>query len=354
VNVLGIETSCDDTAAAIVRDGRHILSSVVSSQTALHRPYGGVVPEIASRSHVEALPSTIESAVRESGLDWSGIDAIAVTYGPGLATSLLVGFSTAKGLAMRLAKPLIAVNHLEAHLYSVFLGTNAPEIEKASPFLALIVSGGHTCLIQVEGLGQYKLLGQTIDDAAGEAFDKGANLLGLGYPGGPAIDKAARGGDPCFEQFPRGVQRRDKSRIGGLDPDLCFSFSGVKTALLYYLRKHPVAIGSPDFASVAASYQEAIVDSLVSRCSRAAGNGDSIVAGGGVALNSRLRAKLADLAADKNLRLLLAEPKLCADNAAMVAGLAGKGRGITGPEAMSLDVDSSLEIGLLTPQANAG
>ena len=207
------------------------------------------------------------------------------------------------------------------------------------------MSGGHTCLIRVEGLGRYKLLGQTIDDAAGEAFDKGANLLGLGYPGGPAIDKAARGGNPCFERFPRGVQRKDNSRIGGLDPDLCFSFSGLKTALLYYLRKNPVSSDSPNFASVAASYQEAIVDSLVSRCARAAINGDSLAAAGGVALNSRLREKLTELAASKNLRLLLAEPKLCADNAAMVAGLAGKGRGITGPEALSLDVDSSLEIG---------
>jgi N6-L-threonylcarbamoyladenine synthase len=345
VNVLGIETSCDDTAAAVVRDGRDILSSVVFSQTALHRPYGGVVPEIASRSHVEALPATIENAVHQSGVDWNGIDAVAVTYGPGLATSLLVGLSTAKGLAMRLAKPLIAVNHLEAHLYSAFLGATAPELDAACPFLALVVSGGHTCLLRVEGLGRYKLLGQTIDDAAGEAFDKGANLLGLGYPGGPAIDKAARGGDPCFEKFPRGVQRRDKSRIGGLDPDLCFSFSGLKTALLYYLRKNPVSSGGPDFASVAASYQEAIVDSLVSRCARAAGNGESLVAAGGVALNSRLRAKLSELAGTKNLRLLLAEPKFCADNAAMVAGLAGMGRGITGPEAMFLDVNSSLEIG---------
>jgi N6-L-threonylcarbamoyladenine synthase len=347
VNVLGIETSCDDTAAAVVRDGRDILSSVVASQTTLHRPYGGVVPEIASRSHVENLPITIENAVRQSGVDWNGIDAIAVTYGPGLATSLLVGLSAAKGLAIRLKKPLIAVNHLEAHLYSAFLGADAPPVGDVSPLVALVVSGGHTCLIRVEGLGRYKLLGQTIDDAAGEAFDKGANLLGLGYPGGPAIDKAARGGNPEFVRFPRGVQRRDKSRVGGLDPDLCFSFSGLKTALLYYLRKNPVQSGAPEYASVVASYQEAIVDALVSRCAKAAERGTCLVAAGGVALNSRLRSKLTTLAAEKGLRLMLAEPRFCADNAAMVAGLAGTGMSMSHAEAISIDATPSLEIGVM-------
>ena len=183
MNVLGIETSCDETAAAVVRDGRQVLSSAVFSQVALHRPYGGVVPEIASRSHLETMPGIVERALADADVKWADVDAIAVTYGPGLANALLIGLSTAKALAMRLRKPLVGVNHLEAHIYSIFLGPDAPRPEEVMPFVALIVSGGHTCLVRVKALGVYELLGQTIDDAAGEAFDKGANLLGLGYPG---------------------------------------------------------------------------------------------------------------------------------------------------------------------------
>lgn len=345
MNVLGIETSCDETAAAVVRDGRDVLSNIVFSQTLLHRPYGGVVPEIASRSHVEFLPGVVEDAIRQSGLGWADIDAVAVTYGPGLATSLLVGLATAKALAMRLKKPLYAINHVEAHIYSIFVGNDAPRIEDAFPFVALAVSGGHTSLVRVLGLGQYTLLGQTIDDAAGEAFDKGANLLGLGYPGGPAIDKASRGGKTDFVRFPRGMQRKEKCRIRGVDTDLCFSFSGLKTSLLYYLRDHPVGEDPAKLASIAASYQEAIVDALVDRCGKAIKGGSALAAAGGVALNRRLREKLAMLAAEKRVRLMLAEPQYCADNAAMIAGLAGAGRGITGDAAMSIDVDPNLEIG---------
>jgi N6-L-threonylcarbamoyladenine synthase len=345
MNVLGIETSCDETAAAIVRDGREVLSSIVFSQTQLHRPYGGVVPEIASRSHVENLPGVIDEAVRQSGIAWQEVDVVAVTYGPGLATSLLVGLSAAKGLAMQLGKPLCAINHLEAHLYSVFLGKDAPQPEEVCPFVALVVSGGHTCLVRADALGQYTLLGQTIDDAAGEAFDKGANLLGLGYPGGPAIDKAARSGKIDYVSFPRGVQKKEKNRLHGLDADLCLSFSGLKTSLLYYLKDHPIHGEPSDLPSVAASYQEAIVDSLVSRCDKAVKTGECLVAAGGVALNSRLRARLNELAGRRKIRLLMAEPRFCADNAAMIAGLAGAGRGITGPDAALLDVDPNLELG---------
>jgi N6-L-threonylcarbamoyladenine synthase len=345
VNVLGIETSCDETSAAVVRDARHVLSNVVFSQAHLHRPYGGVVPEIASRSHVETLPGVVEEALRGGGLAWGDVDAVAVTHGPGLASSLLVGLSMAKGLALSLGKPLCAINHIEAHIYSVFLTPGVPPVEELCPFAALVVSGGHTCLVRVDGLGRYSLLGQTIDDAAGEAFDKGANLLGLGYPGGPLIDKASRGGDPTFVRFPRGRQRRGKSRFHGLDADLCFSFSGLKTALLYYLREHPVAQSPESLASVAASYQEAIADALAKRCERALPGMRALAVGGGVSLNRRLRERVAELAGKQRVRLLLAEPKYCADNAAMIAGLAGAGQGVWGEKALAIDAEPSLGLG---------
>ena len=339
MNVLGIETSCDETAAAVVRDGRGVLSNVVFSQVKLHSPYGGVVPEIASRSHLETLPRIIGEALEKSGLGWPQIDAVAVTYGPGLATSLLVGLSVAKGLALQLGKPLVLVNHIEAHMYSAFMGAGAPTLEAVCPCVALIVSGGHTSLVRVEGIGRYRVLGQTIDDAAGEAFDKGANLLGMGYPGGPAIDKAARDGDPRFFRFPRGRQRRGKSRFHGLDTDLCFSFSGLKTALLYYLREHPLSASREELPSIAASYQEAIVDALATRCGKAVKGSAYLVVVGGVALNSRLRARMTDLARKQRVTLLMAEPAYCADNAAMVAGVAGAGGGIRGADVMLRDVE---------------
>jgi N6-L-threonylcarbamoyladenine synthase len=344
VNILGIETSCDETAAAVVRDGRHVMSNVVFSQTALHRPYGGVVPEIASRSHVEALPGVVEEAVGTSGVGWSGIDAVAVTYGPGLATSLLVGLSAAKGLALRLGRPLFAINHIEAHIYSPFLSDGAPSLEESCPMLSLVVSGGHTSLVLVTAPRQYRVLGQTVDDAAGEAFDKGANLLGLGYPGGPAIDKAARGGDAARIRFPQGRQKGGNLRLEGMDPSLCFSFSGLKTALLYHLRDHPLSGNPADLSDVAASYQEAIVEALISRCRRALPGARCLAAGGGVSLNGRLRARMQEVAASAGARLLLAEPKYCADNAAMIAGLAGAGSGLRGEAAMLADADPSLPL----------
>jgi N6-L-threonylcarbamoyladenine synthase len=358
MTILGIETSCDETAAAVVRNGREVLSSIVYSQVPLHQPYGGVVPEIASRSHVEKMSGVIAQALAEAGLGgggagahagaaWQALDAIAVTYGPGLASSLVVGVAAAKGLALRLGKPLIGINHIEAHLYSVFLGAGAPSPEEAAPLLGLVVSGGHSLLVEVPRPGCYRVIGQTLDDAAGEAFDKAAKLLGLGYPGGPAIDRAARQAAPRSDLvFPQGRVRAGHHLVtGALRPELCVSFSGLKTALMYHLRTHPVA--SPEEVhAIAASYQEAIVSALVDRCDRALRGGRyrCLVVGGGVSLNARLRARLLELAERRRVRLLLAQPEFCGDNAAMIAGLAGAGRGVRGPAALAMDVVPGLAL----------
>jgi N6-L-threonylcarbamoyladenine synthase len=384
MTILGIETSCDETAAAVVRDGREVLSSVVYSQVPLHQPYGGVVPEIASRSHVEKLPGVVLQAMQGSGfgvqgsgngnvprstgasdlppstlhpppeprtlnpaVDWSSLDAIAVTYGPGLASSLIVGLAAAKGLALRLNKPLIGINHIEAHIHSVFLTPGAPAPEETYPLLALVVSGGHSLLVDTPRPGAYRVIGQTLDDAAGEAFDKAAQLLGLGYPGGPAIDRAAWQAAPRGDlAFPQGRVRAGHHLVAGdLRPELCVSFSGLKTALMYHLRKHPVA-GPEDVNAIAASYQEAIVSALADRCDRALRGGSyrCLAVGGGVSLNARLRARLQEVAGHRQVRLLLAEPKYCGDNAAMIAGLAGAGCGVRGPAALSLDATPSLSL----------
>ncbi|MFZ4394336.1 MAG: tRNA (adenosine(37)-N6)-threonylcarbamoyltransferase complex transferase subunit TsaD [Kiritimatiellia bacterium] len=377
MTILGIETSCDETAAAVVRDGRDVLSSVVYSQVPLHQPYGGVVPEIASRSHVEKLPGVIVQAMEEARLDggpvgqsdsgavserdrstvlptdrptvlhWSSLDAIAVTYGPGLASSLIVGLAAAKGLALRLNKPLIGINHIEAHIHSVFLTPGAPVPEEAYPMLALVVSGGHSMLVDTPQPGVYRVIGQTLDDAAGEAFDKAAQLLGLGYPGGPAIDRAARQATPRVDlKFPQGRVRAGHHLVSGdLRAELCVSFSGLKTALMYHLRNHPVA-GPEDVNAIAASYQEAIVDALADRCDRALRGGRyrCLAVGGGVSLNARLRVRLQEVAESRHVRLLLALPKYCGDNAAMIAGLAGAGCGVRGPAALSLDATPSLAL----------
>ena len=340
--VLGIETSCDETAAAVVRGGTETLSSIIFSQVHLHGPYGGVVPEIASRSHVEALPGVIEEALRTAGVGWGDLDGVAVTYGPGLASSLLVGISMAKGLAMRLNRPLWAVNHLHAHVYSPFIDRDDLSFDACCPFLSLVVSGGHTCLVRVESMDAFTLLGQTIDDAAGEAFDKGASLLGLGYPGGPIIDKTARGADVAFVRFPRGRPRAGSSPCGDLNPDLCFSFSGLKTALLYHLKANPLSEDRAELPDLAASYQEAIVDALVKRCDGAMGDMRTLATGGGVSLNGRLRERLQALAEKRGIRLLMAAPKYCGDNAAMIATLAARGHGISGEAAMAIDAEPNL------------
>ncbi|MBR4171009.1 MAG: tRNA (adenosine(37)-N6)-threonylcarbamoyltransferase complex transferase subunit TsaD [Kiritimatiellae bacterium] len=346
--VLGIESSCDESAAAVVEDGRTVLSSVVFSQVPLHQPYGGVVPEIASRSHVEKIGGVIRESVVQAfgGLEWGRIDAVAVTYGPGLASSLIVGLSAAKGLALALGKPLIGINHIEAHLYSVFLSPDAPDPRETGRVLGLAVSGGHTCWVDQPKIGDYRIIGQTLDDAAGEAFDKAAKLLGLGYPGGPAIDRVAKTvRSPDAIPFPKGRTKEGNPALGTLRADLCVSFSGLKTALMYYLRNNPPA-GEEAVARIAASYQEAIVGALADRTARALELGDysAVAVGGGVSLNGRLRARLREVTDRAGVRLLLAEPRYCGDNAAMIAGLAGMGAGVR-EGAMSLDVCPALEAG---------
>lgn len=348
MNVLGIETSCDETAAAVVRDGTQVLSNVVASQIKLHGPYGGVVPELACRAHLEALPGVLQSAVEQAGIEWREVDAVAVTYGPGLASSLLVGLSAAKALALSLQRPLYAINHMEAHIFSVFLNREVGAFADNCPLLALIVSGGHTCLVRVEAPDKYFLLGQTVDDAAGEAFDKASNLLGLGYPGGPIVDRLAAGGDRSAVRFPRGrLQRPEGELIYGMQPGCCFSFSGLKTALMYHLRETNVPddeSGAELRSDLCASYQEAVVDALLSGVEFAVRQEQPqrLAVCGGVSLNSRLHARISAYAQEAGIDLLLAERSFCADNAAMVAGLAGAGRGITGAAAMQIDIDPNL------------
>lgn len=343
--ILGIESSCDETAAAVVRDGRTVQSSVIDSQIALHRPHGGVVPEIASRRHVEVIDSVIFGAMREAGIDWSDIDAVAATRGPGLASSLLIGWSAAKGLARRLGVPLCAVNHVLGHIHSVFLTEGAPERDAVFPFLALAVSGGHTALYRCEGPRHTRVLGRTVDDAAGEALDKASKLLGLGYPGGPIIDRLARTVPNKHCGFPHTNLRPGAVEGSGLDPALCFSFSGLKTSLLRRLQTEGAPADDAARAALASEYQEAVVDAVVRRVDRALRGGDRTLAvGGGVSLNSRLRERLAELCARRHVRLLLAEPRYCGDNAAMIACAAAHGEGIWGEEALGLDVDPTWEV----------
>jgi N6-L-threonylcarbamoyladenine synthase len=308
VTVLGIETSCDETAAAVVRDGRRALSDVVATQVELHRKWGGVVPELASRNHVMQVMPVIDEALSRAGVGPEGLDGIAVTSGPGLVGALLVGVQVAKALAAAWEKPLARVNHLEGHLVAAFLADPAP----AFPFLGLVVSGGHTSLYAAEAFGRYRLLGATRDDAAGEAFDKGAKLLGLPYPGGVAIDRLAREGDPGAIRFPRAVVK---------GADLAFSFSGLKTALLRHVRSRGVPAGQ-GLADLCASYQEAIVRALVDKLFRAARRlqFERLVLSGGVAANSRLREAVAARAREyEALEVFLPAPRLCTDNAAMIA-----------------------------------
>jgi N6-L-threonylcarbamoyladenine synthase len=302
--VLAIETSCDETAVALLRAPREILASKIASQIDLHKMYGGVVPEVASRNHLPRIAPLVESALLSSGCSLPEIDCVAATRGPGLLTSLLVGYSAAKGLAIGLGKPFIGVNHLEGHLLSPFLlGTDRP-----SASVGLIVSGGHTMLVHLTGVGSYHLLGRTLDDAAGEAFDKVAKLLDLPYPGGPEIDRLAKLGDPKKFDLPRSMLNSG---------DLNFSFSGLKTAVRYLLPKL-----DGDFrADLCASFQEAVVEVLVQKTIRAAQKSGVklITVSGGVSANSRLRAKMNEATAVAGLELKLASPALSTDNAAMIA-----------------------------------
>jgi N6-L-threonylcarbamoyladenine synthase len=331
VTVLGIETSCDDSAAAVLRDGA-LLASVVSSQDAVHGPYGGVVPELASRHHIRNVLPVIDAALGRAGVTLAAVDGVAVTRGPGLVGSLLVGLTLAKGIAQRRRLPLVGVNHLEGHLLAVNLDRPLHD-PVAFPFLGLIVSGGHTGLYLARGRGDYACLGRTRDDAVGEAFDKAAKLLGLGYPGGPAIDRLAREGDPRAIRFPRATLKR-----GRFD----FSFSGFKTALRLHLAEHP-----PDRAKlhdVAASLQEALVDMLVDTTveALAATGVERLVVSGGVAANRRLRARMAEAAAAMGVEVLFPSPGLCTDNAAMIA-LAGEPRLAAG-ESDGLDLNAEADL----------
>ncbi|MFC1729895.1 tRNA (adenosine(37)-N6)-threonylcarbamoyltransferase complex transferase subunit TsaD [candidate division KSB1 bacterium] len=306
MNVLGIETSCDETASAVF-DGNRILSNVISTQT-IHEEYGGVVPELASREHLTNLIPVVDSALARAQVTWREIHGIAVTKGPGLAGSLLVGISYAKAVAYSRSIPLIGVNHIEGHLW-------APSLENdrlKPPFLGLIISGGHTQLWLVRKFGEYRLLGQTLDDAVGEAFDKVAQMLGLEYPGGPAIDRLSAQGNPGFKKFPRPALKTER-------PD--FSFSGLKTSVLYFLE----SLGEEKILAhredIAASFQRAVVDTLIYKTVRTAKkvNVGKIVLGGGVAANSELKSRLSDQANREGLEVYIPPPKLCTDNAAMIA-----------------------------------
>jgi N6-L-threonylcarbamoyladenine synthase len=318
--VLGIESSCDETAASVLADGRRILSSVVASQDDVHAPFGGVVPELASRRHLEVVVPVVERALAEARVRATELDGIAVTQGPGLVGSLLVGCAVAKSMAYVHGKPLVGVNHLEGHIYAAFLTDDPPE----HPFLALVVSGGHTALYHSRAPLDYALVGQTRDDAAGEAFDKVAKLLGLGFPGGPLIQRTAEAGDPRAIAFPPA-----RMSDGALD----FSFSGIKTAVSLYVKRHgPLSSGA--VADVAASFQAAAVRMLVRRAVRAALDlgVKRLVLTGGVAANGPLRAALAAQAGEHGLRLHVPPPRLCTDNAAMIAA-AGTDRLVAGERA---------------------
>ena len=306
--LLAIETSCDETSAAVLRGDRTILANVVSSQSALHERYGGIVPEVASRAHVQAINPVLAEVLRQADVTFWDLDAVAVTLGPGLMGSLVVGVAAAKALAALLEVPLVGVNHLEAHVYANFL--EHPEI--SLPAVALIVSGGHTLLVEMFDHGIYETLGETLDDAAGEAFDKVARYLGLGYPGGPIVDRMARGGDPKAIAFPRPM----------LNEGFDWSFSGLKTAVLTYVERERAAGRDLNVANICASFQEAAVDVLVAKTVRAATANDiaTVLLCGGVAANSRLRDRLTAACTEAEIALFQPSIALCTDNAAMVAG----------------------------------
>jgi N6-L-threonylcarbamoyladenine synthase len=340
--LLGIDTSCDDTSAAVVEDGCRSLSSIVNSQVELHHPYGGVVPELASREHLRNIMPVVDKALTDSSVKLRDLDGIAVTVGPGLVGALLVGLYYAKGLALTHELPLVGVNHLEGHILSIFLEKDVPSF----PFVALTVSGGHTSLYLVKGYGQYTQLGQTLDDAAGEAFDKVAKILGLGYPGGVAIEKAGSKGRPDLIRFPRAF----------LSPDsLDFSFSGLKTAVSLYVRawndrKEGPADGV-DLADIAASFQESVVEVLVQKALKAAeksGVGALVVAGG-VACNQRLREGFRRETEGTDIRIFYPSARYCTDNGAMIAA-AGYHRLRNNQEmGLAMDVRSKFPIQDLPP-----
>jgi N6-L-threonylcarbamoyladenine synthase len=325
VLILGIDTSCDDTSASVVEDGAAVLSNIISNQTEIHRKYGGIVPELASRRHIEMIWPIVDEALTTAGLRLEDLDGIAVCKGPGLIGSLLIGCSFAKAVCYAKAKPLIAVNHLEGHIFAAFLEEPGPEF----PFLALIVSGGHTSLYKVEGFSRYEELGRTRDDAAGEAYDKVSKLLGLGYPGGPVIDRLAKGGNPKSIDFPRAY----------LPESFDFSFSGLKTAVLNYVKQQAgirdqaaektgdrsghlsSMLHSSSLPDIAASFQASVVDVLVRKTEWAIKKRwiKKVVLSGGVAANSELRRRMKEMAEEREVELFIPSLLLCTDNAAMIA-----------------------------------
>ncbi len=318
MRVLGIETSCDETAAAVIEDGSGILSNVVFSQAETHARYGGIVPELASRQHMVTVVPAVRQALDESGLELESLDAIAVTHGPGLAGSLLIGVGAAKGLALAADLPLLGVNHLEGHVYAAWLEDGDPEREIGFPLLCLITSGGHTDLVAMEGHGRYELLGRTRDDAAGEAFDKAARVLGLGFPGGPAIQAAAVDGDGTAERFPRPDVKRS----------LDFSFSGLKTAVMRRAESRGLYPPSPErpadpaeVARIAQAFQESLVEFMVRRTLQAVERcrAKGILLGGGVAANTLLRQEMAERSP---VPVIVPRPALCTDNGAMIGAAA--------------------------------
>lgn len=311
ITILGIESSCDETAAAVVRNGREVLSNIISSQIAIHTEYGGVVPEIASRKHLEKIDEVISLALQVASCSFSDIDAIAVTYGPGLVGALLVGVAEAKALAYALQKPLVGVHHIEGHVSANYIENK----ELTPPFACLIVSGGHTHLVLVKDYGEFEIVGRSRDDAAGEAFDKVARAVGLGYPGGPKVDAEARKGNPQAIAFPRGVVS---------DNPYDFSFSGIKSAVLNYINKAKMTQEEINVSDLCASFQEAITEALVTRAVRLCeerGIGKLAIAGG-VASNSYIRMRMEEACRKKRIAFYRPSPVLCTDNAAMI-GCAG-------------------------------
>lgn len=305
--ILGIDTSCDDTSASVVEDGIRIISNIISSQTEIHKKYGGIVPELASRRHIEMIWPVVDEALKTAGVEFEDLSGIAVCHGPGLIGSLLVGCSFAKAIGYARGIPLIAVNHLEGHMFSSFLEKPAPGF----PFIALIVSGGHTCLYRVDGFGKYRELGRTRDDAAGEAYDKVSKLMGLGYPGGPLIDRLAKDGNPGLIDFPRAY----------LPETFDFSFSGLKTAVLNYVKEQRAKSREQSVRDIAASFQAAVVDVLVRKTEWAIRKEriKSVTLSGGVAANSELRWRMIKMGDEKDLSVFIPSVSLCTDNAAMIA-----------------------------------
>ena len=311
VLILAIESSCDETAAAVVKNGREVLSNVINTQIAIHTEYGGVVPEIASRKHIENINPVIKKALTDAGVTLDDIDAIGVTYGPGLVGALLVGVAEAKAIAFAKNKPLVGVHHIEGHISANYVENK----ELEPPFVALVVSGGHTHLVKVNDYGEYEIIGRTRDDAAGEAFDKVARAIGLGYPGGPKIDKLAKEGNPEAIEFPR-------AHVDDAPYD--FSFSGIKSAVLNYINSANMQGKEINRADVAASFQKAVVDALVSRAVKLAKECgmDKLAIAGGVASKSALRAAVQEECAKNNIRFYSPSPVLCTDNAAMIGAAA--------------------------------